>query len=87
MLDINESEAMHTEDVCAGEPCPWHNPSDHNMRDWPISIRYDKYCLVERHCAHGIGHPDPDSAKWVAETWPENVGDSIYIHGCDGCCG
>ncbi len=32
---------------------------------------------LERTCAHGIGHPDPDSLAWLG---------CEGIHGCDGCC-
>lgn len=34
--------------------------------------------LVEWICPHGVGHPDPASARAMGESWS--------IHGCDGCC-
>lgn len=34
--------------------------------------------LIEHVCVHGVGHPDPESAKELGEGWG--------IHGCDGCC-
>lgn len=34
--------------------------------------------LVEYVCEHGVGHPDPESAKKMGEGWG--------VHGCDGCC-
>lgn len=75
---------IHSPDDCAGEPCPFHNPSDHHMKDWPKSVRHDRGCLVERHCPdNGIGHPDPDSVAWLVRTTGQ---DHWGIHGCDGCC-
>lgn len=75
---------VHSENMCTGRPCVIHAPSNHLMKDWPVSIRTDifKYALAERHCAHGIGHPDPDSIAYF-----KAVGDShMGIHGCDSCC-
>ncbi len=65
----------HAPTACDGTPCPLHAPSDHHMRDWPTVLRMSG--LIERTCAHGVGHPDPDSLAWLG-------GDGI--HGCDGCC-
>lgn len=75
---------IHKDGDCTGH-CPFHNPSDHHMTEWRKHIRYDKFCLVERTCEHGIGHPDPDSASFIAEVNPQASG-SIWIHSCDGCC-
>lgn len=77
--------AIHRDGECTGH-CPFHNPSDHAMADFPKKVRYDKYSLIERICPHGIGHPDPDSARYVAEVNPQASG-AVWIHGCDGCCG
>lgn len=74
---------VHDEEDCAGRTCPFHNPSDHHMRDWPTSIRMDRHDkLTERKCPHGIGHPDPDSVDYLRPFFGNTVG----IHGCDGCC-
>lgn len=51
------------------------------MVKWPINIRYDRNCLVERVCKHGVGHPDPDSVAYLEE---KGIDDGV--HGCDGCC-
>lgn len=58
-------EPMHALERCEGTFCPFHNPSDHHMKTWPLHVRYDRYGLTERVCSHGIGHPDPDSVAWL----------------------
>lgn len=79
----DEQVKTHGPDECGGEFCCIHNPSDHRMRDWPMTLRLDwGVPLVERRCEHGVGHPDPDSVAWL-----ESQGhDSFGVHGCDGCC-
>lgn len=67
----------HTADECVA-PCPIHAPSDHHMASWPMIWRDDRK-IIERLCAHGIGHPDPDDRR-IAQ------GHDPGIHGCDGCC-
>lgn len=67
---------VHNEDVCEGENCPIHNPSDHPLKDAPTHWR-DDMRIMERICEHGIGHPDPDG---LMRSPAEGV------HGCDGCC-
>lgn len=61
-------------------PCPVHAPSNHPLRDaraqWRPDVGY-----VERVCAHGVGHPDPDDLA-VRSALDDGVG----VHGCDGCC-
>lgn len=71
---------IHAAAVCE-PPCPFHAPSDHAMATWPKVVRAS--ALIERRCPHGIGHPDPDSLRWMAAT----TGDTGWgVHGCDGCC-
>ena len=43
--------------------------------EWEASSqrRYDRQGLVEHFCEHGIGHPNPGSALWVAETGMASV--------------
>jgi hypothetical protein len=72
---------IHSKQSCLG-PCPFHSPSKHHMIRWEKNIRYDRGCLVERICKHGIGHPDPDSLKWINKIGLKDSG----VHGCDGCC-
>lgn len=64
---------VHDEAKCAGRACCIHHPSDHLMVTWRQHWRGDRQ-LMERLCAHGVGHPDPDDIS------PDRV------HGCDGCC-
>lgn len=75
----------HAPSMCEGTFCPLHNPSDHHMNTWPVTVRYDRYCMTERLCEHGCGHPDPDSMEWL-----ERVGlleaAGGWTHGCCGCC-
>jgi len=78
---------VHGTSQCQGRACPFHNPTDHRMNEWPKHVRWDRCALVERICSHGIGHPDPDSLEWVNEyrtqkRWDRDDG----THGCDGCC-
>jgi len=73
---------IHHKDLCKGSYCPFHNPSDHPLKNAPINIRVDKGGLVERICKHGIGHPDPDSVAYFHKHGEKWAG----VHGCDGCC-
>lgn len=81
-LQISKTMRTHDVETCAGEACVIHNPSDHHMLTWPLSFRSDKSWLAERTCAHGIGHPDPDSAAYLTRRGDAFMG----VHGCDGCC-
>jgi len=76
---------VHTENMCTGEACVIHNPSDHKMRDWPMQFRLDKGALVERACIHGVGHPDPDSVMYFLRAKGAGMA-YMWMHGCDGCC-
>jgi hypothetical protein len=74
---------VHNARVCLNQdrPCIIHNPSEHHMREWPLTWRGDKG-VFERRCPHGPGHPDPDDAAYQV-----SIGNgAINIHGCDGCC-
>ncbi len=77
----------HSPDKCSGEHCVVHNPSDHHMKDWPLSYRLDRsFALAERRCPHGIGHPDPDSLAHIARVAGRERADTESVHGCDFCC-
>lgn len=81
---------FHNPESCAGEPCAVHNPQ-HHMKDWPTTVRFDRECLIERICKHGVGHPDPHSVDYLANrdvhNWGQKEAHMAYsIHGCDLCC-
>jgi hypothetical protein len=76
----NQKIYCHDKDICQGNFCVIHNPSDHIMKDFPTHWRGDRG-IMERICPHGIGHPDPDDLAFRAKH-----GDDDGVHGCDGCC-
>lgn len=76
-----ENYRVHAQAFCK-PPCPFHEPSDHALKDAPMNIRSDKNFLVERVCEHGVGHDDPDSANYMRAQGHGWAG----THGCDGCC-
>lgn len=72
---------VHDPSVCTGRVCVLHSPTDHPMRDWEVSWRYDRG-IFERHCPeHGTGHPDPDQMPYWIATDQEWQG----VHGCCLC--
>jgi len=79
---------FHPERHCALERvCAAHRPSKKNrLREWPFVVRLDKGGIMERTCPHGVGHPDPDSLKWVRRFVGKKNAKYLGIHGCDGCC-
>lgn len=73
--------SVHSPQLCAGDFCVVHNPSQHHMRSWPLNWR-DDTGIFERLCTHGIGHPDPDQLPYFKKSGLE----ALAVHGCDGCC-
>lgn len=84
MIGLSDGSILetHPPEVCAGERCCIHNPSDHPLKDAPLHWRGDRG-LMERTCQHGTGHPDPDSVDYLVRTTGDDGWDD---HGCDGCC-
>lgn len=80
-LETTAGIRHHRRDQCDGAPCPFHAPSLHPMIEEPMLLR--ETGLIERVCRHGVGHPDPDSAAWLARVTGQ---ESWGVHGCDGCC-
>lgn len=76
---------VHDRARCAGHPCCVHNPSEHHMYGWRQHWRSDRG-LMERLCAHGIGHPDPDHVAFVRRVLGDELAWEHGVHGCDGCC-
>lgn len=68
-------------------PCAIHDPSQHHMRHLPVFYRSDRY-IVERCCAHGVHHPDPDQVGFWQQTLSEDEASAQTIHGCceARCC-
>lgn len=75
---------VHKANVCEGQTCAIHNPSEHPLKDAAMVLRDDpfKYAMPERICEHGIGHPDRDSVAWYSQQGVHGMG----VHGCDNCC-
>lgn len=71
---------VHTVMRCAPEPCVLHNPTDHHMRDWPVSWHGDAR-VMGRVCSHHVWHPDPDDN--FRERYRAHGG---LLHICDSCC-
>lgn len=78
-------ENIHPESQsCRDQGCMIHNPDEEwvgNRNDWPYFPRADG--RMERLCPHGVGHSDPDAARWLNKVAPGLAAD---VHGCDGCC-
>lgn len=75
----------HAKGACAGQRCCIHRPSDHPLNTAPLNWRSDTK-VMERICAHGVGHPDPDHLHYVESTWGPDMAWGQGVHGCDGCC-
>lgn len=76
---------VHDGETCRGQACVIHDPSFHKMNGWPTHWRADRG-LMERLCAHGIGHPDPDDLEFKRGLKGDKYMAMESIHGCDGCC-
>jgi hypothetical protein len=78
----------HGRSVCEGRPCVIHNPSDHHMKDWPLSFRMDLGALAFRRCEHFAEHPDPDSLSYMAVRHGLMTALSLLLHRCceQACC-
>lgn len=70
---------------CVDHGCVIHNPTEHTMTGLPTLWRADR-ALMERICSHGVGHPDPDSIRYVERTHGTEAAGTESVHGCDGCC-
>jgi len=86
-LENGDVLQTHAAAACAGRACCVHAPSDHPLRDAPLSWRGDRH-LVERICPCGVGHPDPDHLTHVALICGEGYAWGQSVHGCcpRRCC-
>lgn len=76
---------------CLDHSCCIHNPSAHPLAGAPLYWReagpWDvKPSHMERICAHGIGHPDPDGLAHLCRIGKSDLASVLAVHGCDGCC-
>jgi hypothetical protein len=83
----------HGPELCEGETCCFHNPSDHPLTRVPYGILYRgprrNAIMVSRRCDHLLDHPDPDSMGWLqTHGYSEDADEFIRLHweDCDGCC-
>lgn len=53
-----------------------------------LSRRQDAFAagIIEAQCAHGVGHPIPESIAEVRKHELPRNRRWIGVHGCDGCC-
>lgn len=60
----------------------YHKPGS-PMHGWRLQRR--ETGLLEAICEHGVGHPIPESAKFMATANKQD--EWVWtMHGCDGCC-
>lgn len=78
--DFSLMRGVHPASDCFEDSCFVHRPSEHKMRDWPITGITGTGGVVMRLCEHAAEHPDPDSLAFF-----ENRGLS-FDHACDNCC-
>lgn len=76
---------VHPNSWCEGEVCAIHHPSAHHMATWTQMYRADRRPpVMERICAHNLGHPDPDDLTVLRKDGAAGV--AARGHPCDGCC-
>ena len=68
--------AAHHSSTCAGQQCPLHKRTDHEMRDWRQGVvMIGLTFVITRICPHDIEHTDPDDffvydVSWCKECSP-----------------
>jgi hypothetical protein len=78
---------VHAIGTCSGPYCCVHNPSDHPLRNLPLYwVPFG--AVMERVCAHGIRHPDPDDVAHWRRLYGDRAADARAAHCCDTdrCC-
>jgi len=84
---------VHARAVCVGRHCSIHNPSPEAEAIGVTHWRGDRG-LMERICAHGVGHPDPDHMGYLRRIASDPYDSRLRmqdveaeaVHACDGCC-
>lgn len=90
MISLHDGRILqvHGADQCRLEHCCIHNPSDHPLKDRPLSWSQPIHTMF-RMCEHDLPHPDPDDLEYKAATLDFGLLEAItstHIHHCDGCC-
>jgi hypothetical protein len=79
VLHDGRTMTTHGPGICFAGNCCIHSPSDHPLRDAPLSWS-DEMKLMFRVCEHDQIHPDPDSLffnQWVLR---------MFYDGWHPCC-
>lgn len=74
---------VHNPELCEGEWCGIHHPSDHPLRDAPLRW-LGLLRIMVRVCPHERWHPDPDDLQVRQLTTFSMLLE--MAHNCDGCC-
>jgi len=79
---------LHGPEECLPQPCPFHRPSGHPLERYPVVYNFERRGAIERICAHGEPHPDPDHLSQLDRERPSQSGVEARFHRrrCDGCC-
>lgn len=82
---------VHSANSCDLEYCCIHNPSDHPLRNAPLTWMGPPIRTMGRVCAHGKYHPDPDDLAFKTATLDWIATEAIMsahmvVENCDGCC-
>lgn len=63
VLHDGRTMSTHGRAKCLGPNCCIHSPSDHPLKDAPLSW-LGEIAMMFRVCPHGNVHPDPDSLRF-----------------------
>lgn len=74
----------HGPDICDGQPCCIHNPSQHRMAAWP-QFWHNGWKVMFRRCPHEGLFIDPDELK--LKLFPWQMAALGHTYSCDLCEG
>lgn len=66
---------VHPQSWCSGS-CVVHSPSQHWMREYPLSFDLQKKAFV-RTCKHGMDHQDPDERTYWTSQFARSITGAI----------
>jgi len=58
---------VHSENLCAGQVCVIHSPTEHHMTEWPLDWDLNQ-ALFYRTCPHQRRVLDPDQFQFLRES-------------------